>query len=155
MSADLEFATQGGREPAAEDVGQRRDVGPDQESPSGAVHEAGASQLAEVEGPGQRAAAYGGGGEPKEVGDRSRPQDWRPIPPDVRMDHREAGIEVLSPHDGSHEGAVVNSGPQPVERFGGARGWHGSDGRTVIGRGLGRRRNSYIDHGEQISVEYR
>ncbi len=94
--------------------------------------------------PGQGAAACGGGGEPEQVRNRSRPQNRCPEASNTRVAHGGSDAYVLSPHQGPHDRPFSHRVSQALERFGGTRGWHGSDGRTVIGRGLGRRRN--IDH---------
>lgn len=114
-----------------ERTGDLGDAYPDEEGAAIGPHEPGTCQLGEVDRPGQGAMPDRGGGEPEEVGDRSRPQERRPVASDVWIGDRETAASV--PYPGVHEGTVVDRPAQTLERLGGAPEGHGSDGRTIIG----------------------
>ena len=109
--------------------------GADQDTFAVVGYKPGSGQGGEVDGAEQGAAALRGGGEPEQVGDRSRSDERRPETPNVGVVEWVVGSGSAGP-DG---GCDVRSGLSGAalwmeEAFGSARGWRRfhRDGRTNI-----------------------
>lgn len=135
----VQFTAERRREAAKESARDFRDAGAYEETSAIERHQAGPHERRQVDRSGEGAVAFRSGGEPEEVRYGSRPQNRRPVAPHVWVRHGDAPI-AAAPHLGVDERAVVHRGADALERFGDARGGHGSDGRTIIGWIPGRRR---------------